>query len=126
MKLISIFVIGLLTIITYGDPLLVGWAWVRRMSNPDDPVTKRWRSVSLWAGLFACTVAVAAFWIGLFTNPHTYPQEDIHFRRFLAFDKIAATLGIVAAIAGQGKSRWLVVLAGLGVGASWLWVAVLA
>ena len=126
MEIVSVLFIALLTLITYGNPILVAWAWVRRLSNPDTPVPRKWRSISLWFGLSACTVAVGAFWLALFTAPHIYPQEDIHFRRFLTFDKIAATLGIVAAIAGQGRSRWLVVLSGIGVGASWVWVAVMA
>jgi hypothetical protein len=68
---------------------------------------------------------MGAFWLGLFTNPHAYPQEDIHFRRFLMFDKAAVALSIGGTLAGQGKGRWLVLLSGLGVGASWLWFAVL-
>ena len=72
-----------------------------------------------------CTIAVGAFWFGMFTNPHTYPEEDIHFRRVLTFDKAAVAIGIAGALLGQGKGRWLVVLSGLGVGASWLWFAVL-
>jgi hypothetical protein len=125
MRIASVFFIALLALITYGNPILVGWVWVRRLSNPDNQAPKTWRRISLWVGLSACTVAVGAFWLGLFTAPHTYPQEDIHFRRFLTFDAIAATLGIVAAMAGQGKSRWLVVLSGLGVGVGWFFVAVM-
>jgi hypothetical protein len=49
---------------------------------------------------------VGAFWFGLFTNPHAYPLEDIHFRRFLMFDKVAATLGTGGALVGEGKGRW--------------------
>ena len=49
----------------------------------------------------------------MFTNPHTYPEEDIHFRRVLTFDKAAVAIGIAGALLGQGKGRWLVVLSGL-------------
>jgi hypothetical protein len=95
------------------------------VSNGEDHTSAAWRNVSLWVGLSACTVAVGAFWLGLFTNPHIYPQEDIHFRRFLHFDEAALALGIGGALAGEGKGRWLVVLSGLEVGASWIWFAVL-
>lgn len=98
---------------------------MRKLSDVEEHTPTAWRSISLWVGLSACTVAVRAFWLGLFTNPHSYPLEDIHFRRFLAFDKAAIALGISGALAGKGKGRWLIVLSGLGVGASWLWFAVL-
>jgi len=123
--IISTVIIGLLTVVIYGLPFFLGWQWIRRLSNIEDNTPTTWRRISLWAGLSACTIAVAAFWLGLFTNPHTYPQEDLHFRRFLMFDKVAAALGIGGALVGEGKGRWLVLLSGLGVGASWLWFAVL-
>ena len=41
------------------------------------------------------------------------------------FDKATVPIGIGGGLVGQGKGRWLVVLSGLGVGASWLWFAVL-
>jgi len=125
MSIVSPVIIGVLTIVTYGLPFFVFWIWARKLSNPEDRELTQWRDILLWVGLSACTVAVGAFWIGMFTNPHTYPQEDIHFRRFLRFDEITGALGIGGALAGEGNGRWLVVLSGLGVAASWLCLAVL-
>jgi hypothetical protein len=125
MSIVSTIVIGFLTVVTYGLPFFLGWQWIRKLSNFEENPPTPWRGISLWVGLSACTIAVGAFWFGLFTNPHTYPQEDIHFRRFLMFDKAAVAIGIGGSLVGQGKGRWLVVLSGLGVGASWLWFAVL-
>jgi len=125
MSIVSVVIIGLLTVVTYGLPFLLGWLWIRKLSNSGDRTSATWRTISLWLGLSACTVAVGAFWLGLFTNPNTYPLEDMHFRRFLKFDEAAGTLGMGAALAGKGKGRWLVVFSALGVGASWVWFAVL-
>ena len=125
MSIVSGAIIVFLTVVTYGLPFFIVWLWIRKLSNSEEHTPAAWRRISLWVGLSACTVAVGAFWLGLFTNPHAYPQEDIHFRRFLMFDKVVTALGIGGALAGEGKGRWLVVLCGLGVGASWLWFAVL-
>jgi len=125
MSIVSLAIIVLLTIVTYGLPFFLGWQWIRKVSNIEDDNPTAWRRISLWVGLVACTIAVGAFWVGMFTGPHKYPEEEIHFRRFLTFDKPAVAVGIGAALAGRGKDRWLMVLAGLGVGASWLWFAVL-
>jgi|GEM_PF-6616656 len=125
MSIVSVAIIGSLTIVTYGLPFFLAWQWIRKVSNIEDENPSAWRRIALWVGLVACTIAVGAFWVGTFTGPHTYPEEDIHFRRFLTFDEAAVALGIGAALAGRGKDRWLIVLAGLGVGASWLWFAVL-
>ena len=125
MSIISTVIIGLLTVITYGLPFFLGWQWIRKLSSFENSTPNAWRRISLWVGLSACTIAVGAFWFGLFTNPHTYPKEDINFRRILMFDEAAVAIGIAGALVGQGKGRWLVVLFGLGVGASWLWFAVL-
>lgn len=121
----AVVIIGVLTILTYGLPFFVFWIWARKLANVEDQIPASWRTILLWVGLSACTVAVGAFWIGLLTNPHTYPQEDVHFRRFFRFDEIAAGLGIGCALAGKGNGRWLVLLSGLGVGANWVWFAVL-
>jgi hypothetical protein len=125
MSIVPVVLIGFLTAVTYGLPFLLVWLWIRKLSNLGDGTLTSWRSISLWVGLSACTVAVGAFWLGIFTNPNSYLLEDMHFRHFLRFDAVAVTLGISAALAGKGKGRWLVVLSGLGVGANWLWFAVL-
>jgi|SRR5215469_13469021 len=120
MSIFSVVIIGFLTVVTYGLPFFLGWVWIWKLSNIEEDTPTAWRRISLWVALSACTIAVGAFWFGLFTNPHTYPDEDIHFRRFLMFDKAALALGIGGALVGQGKGRWLVVASGVGVGASWL------
>jgi hypothetical protein len=125
MSFTSTAIIGFLTVVTFGLPFFLGWQWVRKLSGCEDNAPTAWRRISLWVGLSACTIAVGAFWFGMFTNPHTYPEEDILFRRVLTFDKAAVAIGFTGALLGQGKGRWLVVISGLGVGASWLWFAVL-
>lgn len=125
MSIVSGVIIVFLTVVTYGLPFFIVWLWIRKLTNSEADTPAVWRRISLWVGLSACTVAVGAFWLGLFTNPHAYPLEDIHFRRFSMFDKAAVALGIGCALAGKGKGRWWVMVSGFGVGASWLWFAVL-
>jgi hypothetical protein len=125
MSIVSEAVILFLTAVTYGLPFFLAWLWMRQLSNIEVPAPAAWRNISLWVGLSACTVALGAFWLGILTNPHSYPLEGSHFRRFLLFDEAAVAVGIVGALAGQGKMRWLIVLSGIGVGVSWLWFAVL-
>jgi hypothetical protein len=125
MSIVSGAIIVFLTVVTYALPFLLVWLWVRKLANSEEHAPTTWRRISLWVGLCACTVAVGAFWLGLFTNPHAYPLEDMHFRHFLKFDEAAAALGLGGALAGKGRGRWLVAFSALGVGASWLWFAVL-
>ena len=111
----------LLTVVTYGLPFFLLWLWLRKLADSGVRNSMTWRSIALWVGLSACTVAVGAFWLGIFTNPNSYPREDIHFRRFMGFVEFAGALAIGSALVGEGKDRWFVVLSSLAVGASWVW-----
>jgi len=65
------------------------------------------------------------FLVGIVHQSPQLPGGRHPFPTFPTFDKAAVALGIGGALAGQGKGRWLIVLSGFGVGASWLWFAVL-
>ena len=68
-------IIGLLALLTFGNPLLLVFAWFQKLTGKRDD-GPGWRTPLLWVGLPSATIAVLAFWVGTRYAP-TSPGNDL-------------------------------------------------
>lgn len=112
-------IIGLLALLTYGNPLLLVLAWFLKLTleRAEGP---RWRTSLLWIGLPLATIAVVAFWVGTQYGPTT-PRNELVFRRLFQVSILMAAAALLAAIAGKGPERKWVAASALITPLSWFW-----
>jgi hypothetical protein len=112
--------IVLLAALTFGNPLLLLWAWIQRFTR-ERGEGRPWRACLLWIGLATATVAVVTFWIGTQYAPTAPRQNDLLFRRFLRASILMACTALLSAIVGQGRERKWIAASSLITPLSWFW-----
>lgn len=113
-------VILFLAALTFGNPLLLLWAWIQRFTQ-DRSEGRPWRSAALRIGLATATVAVITFSMGTRYAPTALRQNDLLFTRFLRGSILMACTALLTAIVGQGRGRKWIAASALITPLSWFW-----
>jgi len=114
------FVMTVLTILTFGNPILLIWMLVQRLiqERSEQPT---WRARLFWVALLSATVAVVLFWAATPYGPTALSQDDLVFRRMFRASILAAAVALLAAIVSKGKERKWLALSALITPLTWFW-----
>lgn len=107
----SAVVLSLMAIAMYANPVLLFFAWFRRLRSQSQ---RDFRSSLGWVSLVLCTVAFLAFVlaVGVCPTPAT-PLFDIWFRRWFWIICGVSACGLITGLLGKGKMQWIVPISAL-------------
>jgi hypothetical protein len=105
-----------LALLTYGNPVLLAWVWVRRLTR--DGQETKWRALFLWAAMFLATAAELVLWTAVwFFNP--FSQRGALFTPLMRVSVWTAIFALAASLLASGRERKWVVASAFIVPVSW-------
>ena len=106
-----------LALLTYGNPALLAWVWVRRLTR--DGQETKWRALFLWAAMFLATAAELVLWTAVwFFNP--FSQRGALFTPLMRVSVWTAIIALAASLLASGRERKWVLASAFIVPVSWV------
>ena len=107
---------AVLGLLTYGNPVLIVWVWVRRLTR-DEEETK-WRALSAWVSISLATAAELILWMAVwFYNP--FSARGALFTTCMRASVWTAILALATSLLASGRERKWVVASAFIVPVSW-------
>jgi hypothetical protein len=111
----AVFMLAL-ALLTYGNPVLLAWIWVRRLTR--DGQETKWRALFLWAAMFLATAAELIVWMAVwFFSP--FSQRGALFTTLMGVSVRTAIVALAASLLASGRERKWVVASAFIVPVSW-------
>lgn len=104
----------ILVLSVYVNPILLVLIWIIKSVNYSNESFK-WRAISVWISMSCAAVALSIFWYVMFK--FSPGDESLLVVRT---SKVFALLGLVAALVGRGKFRWVSALCSFLILPAWL------
>ena len=105
-----------LALLTYGNPVLLAWVWVRRLAR--ESTETKWRALLLWAAMSLATTAELVVWIAVwFFNP--FSERGALFTPLMRVSVWTAILALAISLLASGRERKWVVASAFIVPVSW-------
>jgi hypothetical protein len=120
-KNMSNVIMAALGLLTYGNPILLAWVWLRRLTR--EGKEPRWRALLLWMSMSLATAAELVLWTAvLFFNPFSLPERAALFTPLMRASLWTAILAFGTSLLASGRERKWVVASAFIVPISWFTV----
>jgi hypothetical protein len=111
----NVIMVGL-ALLTYGNPVLLVWIWVRRFAR--ESTETKWRALLLWAAMSLATAAELVVWMAVwFFNP--FSERGALFTPLMRVSVWTASLALAISLLASGRERKWIVASAFIIPVSW-------
>jgi hypothetical protein len=118
------FIVLVLGLLTYANPILLVGVIVRRFARrkAEEP---SWRSFVFWLALLCATAAVMVFWISVPYAPTAANGNEVVYQLLCRTSILLTLAALVCTLLARGRERPWVALSAVITPFSWFWALVM-